>query len=286
METEVRALGIEVSVALLAQWAKWFAPESQPFLIPATNILASTGRPFEPENEAELRDTFELYARPEGLVIRSLTQDDFQSLPRDIRSDLVRSQITLGRGQVPSVRAWSSLRPAGIAEHADGHRFIWWPSLLHGREKEILVYHVENGREVSRHGEVTAKGWNDITGILPQAKQLAGTFPLGSGPNCFGTVMGAAGVIDATNTWMQCEPFEEWLSDVTLPGGRDDEPGTILVWRSSSGQIQHAAVTLGDGWVLHKPSQGWMSPVMVLQVPDLLRSVRQIHVKVSRRVLR
>ncbi len=285
MESAVEVLGIEVSVALLARWARWFAPESQPFALPAGSVLASAGRPFEFANEPELNDTFELYACADGVVFRSLTQDEYTSLPRALRSDLVRLQLALGRAQVPSVRAWSSLRPAGISQQADGHRFVWWPSLLHGREREVLVPYVEKEHQASRHREVSSTSWAGVAGILPQARELAGTFPHGSGPNCFGTVMGAAGVNDAASTWMQREPFEEWLSDVTEPGGRDDEPGTVLLWRSASGLLQHAAVTLGDGWALHKPSQGWMSPVQVLSVRDVFRSARASDRRVSRRVL-
>jgi hypothetical protein len=69
--------------------------------------------------------------------------------------------------------------------------------------------------------------WGSVSDVLPAAKELAGTFPQGSGPNCFGAVMDVAGVSGAANIWMQREPFEEWLFDVTRPGGRDDDPGTF-----------------------------------------------------------
>lgn len=42
----------------------------------------------------------------------------------------------------------------------------------------------------------------------------------------------------------------------------------MLVWRANDGSVQHAAVTLGEGWALNKPSQGWMSPTLVLSVSD------------------
>jgi cell wall-associated NlpC family hydrolase len=96
-----------------------------------------------------------------------------------------------------------------------------------------------------------------------------------AGPNCFGTVMAAAGTPGADSTWMQREPFESWLAESTVAGGRDDDPGTVLVWRDREGQVQHAAVTLGDGWALHKPSQGWMSPTKVLGVREVIFSARQ-----------
>lgn len=285
VNSEVEVLRIEVPATLLAQWATWFAPESQPFAVPFGSPLAHAGRVFEPVNEPEVRDTLELYSQPSGMVLRSFTHDEFASLPRATRSGLVRAQVTHGRGQVPSVRAWPSLRDEGIADQADGHRFVWWPALLNGRESDVLVPFVEDGRRASRHGDVLAAVWSGAAEVLPLAQELAGTFPRGSGPNCFGTVMGAAGVSDAAGTWMQREPFEEWLSDVTKPGGRDDEPGTVLVWRSTGGVVQHAAVTLGDGWALHKPSQGWMSPVKVLAVRDVIHSARAADRRLVRRSL-
>jgi hypothetical protein len=36
--------------------------------------------------------------------------------------------------------------------------------------------------------------------------------------------MGAAGVSGAAGTWMQREPFEEWLAAMTRPGGGISRP--------------------------------------------------------------
>ena len=74
---------------------------------------------------------------------------------------------------------------------------------------------------------------------------------------------------------MQREPFEAWLAVSARIGGNDADPGTVLVWRDPDGAAQHAAVTLGDGWALHKPSQGWMSPTKVLSVGDAKFSARE-----------
>lgn len=86
--------------------------------------------------------------------------------------------------------------------------------------------------------------------------------------------MGAAGVLGAEREWMQREPFEAFLAGHTRRGGRDDHPGTVLVWRDHSGRVQHAAVTLGGGWALHKPSQSWMTARVVLPVRGLIRYSR------------
>src|SRR4029450_3865487 len=49
--------------------------------------------------------------------------------------------------------------------------------------------------------------------------------------------------------------------------------------------LLHAAVTLGDGWALHKPSQGWMTPRKVLLVRDVKRRARQAGALLSRRTI-
>ena len=84
---------------------------------------------------------------------------------------------------------------------------------------------------------------------------------------------------------MQREPFEAWLVDHTRPGGDDDRAGTVLVWRNGAGAVDHAALTTGDGWVLHKPSQGWMSPTKVLAVRDATLSARSPGRRLQRRRL-
>lgn len=71
----------------------------------------------------------------------------------------------------------------------------------------------------------------------------------------------------------------------TRPGGRDDVAGTVLVWRSPDGLVQHAAVTLGGGWALHKPSQGWMSPTKVLTVDECKASSRAVARRLERRTI-
>jgi cell wall-associated NlpC family hydrolase len=64
------------------------------------------------------------------------------------------------------------------------------------------------------------------------------------------------------------------LADRTRPGGTDEAPGTVLVWRNDDELVEHAAITIGDGWAIHKTSQGWMSPTKVLSVRDVKLSAR------------
>jgi len=219
------------------------------------------------------------------MLWRFIGASEFLALPQLTRAQLVQEQRRLGRSLVPSVRSWPSLEANVIRYQADGHRFVWWPSLLEGNEGKVLIPYVEEGRRKSRHAEIDSSVWRRTKPILPGAKESAGTFPPNSGPNCFGAVMSAAGIVGAAEEWMQREAFESWLAERTRPGGEDDAPGTVLVWRSPDGLAQHTAITLGDGWALHKPSQGWMSPTKVLAVPEVKSSARARRRRLTRRSL-
>ncbi len=281
----MRALNIEVADGLLERWVEWFSPAVQPFLADAELACFVGEQTTGASLSDEVRDTYCLYGLPSGLQYIWLDEGQFTTLPRPRRSALVRAQRTFGREIVPSVRSWIAVVGDQVRDQADGHRFVWWPTLLDGCEEIVLKDYIEDGRRPSRHDEVPENLWDSAARILPAARRLAGTFAAASGPNCFGTVMAAAGVCDADTVWVQREPFERWLTDETQPGGRDDAPGTVLVWRSPDGLAQHAAVTLGDGWILHKPSQGWMSPTKVLTIDECKASSRSSGRRLQRHTM-
>jgi len=281
----VFSLGIEIGPTLAAKQAAWFAPSHQPFLIPRGSAETIGVAPLSEGLPAELRDTFEIYNVPAEIACILVGEDEFNDLGRSARSELVRSQIRLGRAVIPSVRSAPAEVRARASTQADGHRFVWWPSLLQGHQEPVLGAYLRFGRRRSRHLEVPDHLWDNARSTLPGARALAGTFPHASGPNCFGTVMAAAGRPEAADVWMLQEPFEEWLSAAAVPGGTDKDPGTVLVWRSPSGLAQHAAVTIGGGYALHKPSQGWMSPRKILTVREVIASARQPGRRLTRYTL-
>lgn len=217
-----------------------------------------------------------------------LDQPGFFAMPRHDRAGLVRSQVEHGRGNVPTVRGFADLAGARVRRQGDGHRFVWWPDLVEGDACQIATRHVaaqEYG--TSRHMEVPEEVWAGCAAALPFAGQMAGSFAAeASGPNCFGTVMAAAGVPGADREWMQRDPWEAWLTDRCSAGGDDERPGTILLWRSPDGLAQHAALTLRGGWALHKASQSWESPRTVREVTELIREARTPGRRISRLHLR
>ncbi len=200
-------------------------------------------------------------------------------MPKATRAALVRAQVDYDRGSVPTVRKWSRIVGPDVRQQADGHRFVWWKSLLR-EPARVLPEIVSEDLGPSRHAEV--RTW---PAALPRVRELAGTFPDGSGPNCFGTVMAACGVDGAETVWMVREPFEEWLANHTESGGKDDVPGTVLVWRDTARRVQHAALTIGDGWMLHKPSQSWMTPRKVRTVAEVKRATRTAGWRLERHKL-
>lgn len=138
------------------------------------------------------------------------------------------------------------------------------------------------------HAQVSSATWARARPILPGAETLAGTFSAtGSGANCFVTVGAAADGIARADEWMQTEEFETWIARRKTPWSgtaRDDDPGTVLAW-TEHGRLAHAGITLGDGWVLHKPSQSWSSPRLVWTVHHLVHSWTFSGTRLSRHLL-
>ena len=267
-------LDLEVSPDLLGRWATWLAPVWQPFFVEDSRHWPE-GRAAAPGGmTAELRDTYKVWRLREHGEVVWLDEESFLAMDRGRRARLVREQERRRRGAVPSVRRWADLLPEGLLRaQADGHRFVWWPSLLAASPTRSLERYVADEADATRHRAVCAATWRSCAAALPGARELAGTFADGSGPNCFGTVLGAAGVDGAADEWVQQEAFDHWLTHCA-PGGTDDDVGTVLVWRDSAGRPVHAAVTIGHGFALEKAAQTWWTPRIVAPVDEVKRASR------------
>jgi hypothetical protein len=97
--------------------------------------------------------------------------------------------------------------------------------------------------------------------------------------------MAAAGHEDP-DACHSAQPFDAWLTTACSRGGDDGVAGTVLVWRERSGVPVHAAVTIGDGWALEKPSQEWHSPRGVATVADVIRTSRLAGQRLERHTVR
>ncbi|GGN38447.1 hypothetical protein [Deinococcus daejeonensis] len=276
----MNVLNIPVDDALLAAWRGWLAPARQPFYLTGAEADAleietvpRAGLTLTPE-ERDTVTEWNISALADRVAWLTLAAVD--ALPPASRRALLRAQVRHGRGNVPLGRAFPELGlPPG--------RFLWRPEQL---TAGVLARVVAASGVPCQRSEVPPGVWRAAQEVLPGARALAGSFPRGSAGNCFGTVMGAAGVPGAAAEWMQREPFEAFLQGRTRPGGRDDRAGTVLLWRSRDGLAQHAAVTLGGGWALHKAAQTWWTPRVVLPTPTLIRASRSVGWRLSRRQLR
>ena len=274
---------IAVSPELLDRWRTWLAPDVQPFFV-ASRRPWPEGVVDGSELSTELGHTYRTWRVDRSLEVLWLDEATFLDLDRARRTALVRAQVGHGRGAVPSVRRWSDLvDEVALRSQADGRRFVWWPSMLasDAGATEILsrvVHASPDGSApdppVSRHADVGGETWSRASATVPEGSKLAGSFPDGSGPNCFATVMGAAGVDGVQRECVLRAPFEEWLNTACRRGGRDDVPGTVFVWRNADGLPVHAAVTIGDGWALEKGSAEWWTPCAVRTVTDVIRAGR------------
>lgn len=258
---QVSVLGIPVDRQLISRWVEFYAPSRQPVDV---SVLETDDRRRLPPTPAlpvtpEWRDTFFLY-RVRDLAW--LSENDWRGLPRRVRHRLTADRA--GRMRPKPTPCWPS-DPLLIP------RLLRW---------------VEAGVRPSLHPLARDALTSASHGPLPRAAELAGRFPHGSGPNCFGTVMAAAGRL-VERDWVQQDQFEQWLSGETHadPAGSDDEAGQVLLWHEH-GQLAHAAVTLGQGWALHKPSQSWSSPTLVWTVDEVIRAWRLPGTRLTRRRIR
>ena len=271
----MQVLGIDVDPDLIEDWQQWLAPAVQPFFVDSADDWPTVASERTPCLTPEHRDTFKVWRMRDQADVVWLDEATFLGLARSDRARLVREQFDRRRGAVPSVVRWNRLLGGDVLRaQADGHRFVWWPSLVSIDPAAVLCAVVEADELPSRHREVPAGVWCRCESLLPGARSLAGTFPPSSGPNCFGTVLSAAGVAGASGDWVLRDRFSTWLADTCTPGGHDDDPGTVLVWRDAEHLPVHAAVTLGGGWAMEKPAQTWWAPRVVLDVRDLIRANR------------
>ncbi len=267
-------LNSPVAPDLPGRWRAWLAPERQPLCLTAQEA-AGLDLPTVPRADLRLspeeRDTLTLWAVAPGADrVAWLDRAGWAALDARQRRELLRLQVRHGRGNVPLGRHYADLLP----ELPPG-RFLWSPEHL---TPGVLARLLSVGQAACRRGAVPEAVWDAAREVLPGVRDLAGTFSRGSG-NCFGAVMGAAGVAGAADEWTQRDPFGAFLAAWTRParsrsGDRDARPGTVLVWRTSDGLAQHAAVTLGGGWAFQKASQSWTTPRVVLPVEELKRRNR------------
>ncbi len=278
--------GCPVPEATLAAWKRHWSPPSQPFFI--SDALARRLPPWPRFTRKEfqqsgvplsLHDTFATYDVTGTPRVAWLTYRAFYSLGGRERLELLTEQRGFGRGGVVHL--------GDVADQLDTTRlsaltadglFVWWPqlwNLLHASEQNrVLQTFVETDRLFCRRGELSSEDWRRVASSLPGARELAGSFLPESGGNCLATVIAAFGAPAIAECWVHPEPFERWLEQFSLSDSaqmtRAPALGQVLVWRDENVRVQHAAVSLGKDFVLHKEAQGWYAPRQVSRLDETL----------------
>lgn len=279
-------LNCAVSGALWERWSAQFAPSVQPFYV--SDELALRLPPLPRWTRAEFRalqlpltftDTFQAYAvSPDASWVFLLGEDAYRALPPTLRAALLREQRRHRRGLVEELNEGPVGAP-GLrdlcAPFADDGLFVWWPRLWQtlspAARQNILVGFVTDDRLPHCGDHLTPSHWPRVRQVLPGVEPLAGTFADQSGPNCLSTALAALGVPGVADLWLHGGPFERWVQAMTVDSSEVDVLGTLLVWRDAAGQVQHAAVALGEGWVFHKEAQNWWAPRQIVPLEATLQ---------------
>ncbi|WP_188898122.1 hypothetical protein [Microlunatus endophyticus] len=94
----------------------------------------------------------------------------------------------------------------------------------------------------------------------------------------------AATGLDLSDVQVGPDKFQAWLCEHTerVSGtGSDDEAGIVFAW-TEHGDLAHATVTVGGGWMLTKPSQSWSSPRLIYGVREAVNSWRYPDTRLER----
>ena len=276
--------GCELTSSIFSRWQQHFAPAAQPFFASESLSRKLPAWPrFTREEFARsgvslsLHDTFTTYSvSKEAVWVVWLTQGAFSSLSPTVQAALLAKQRDFGRGGVFSAdKAVGVLEAETLTTPNLNGLFVWWPELWvrlsDGEKYAVLKAFAETDRLPCRRHDLEPDDWERIARVLPGARELAGTFLPDSGGNCLATIMTAFGVPAVAELWIHPEPFERWLEAFSPLSDIVVEPvlGNVLVWRDGD-RVQHAAVSLGKGYVLHKEAQGWFAPRQVMRLGDVL----------------
>ena len=257
-------LGLPVPAPLIRAWEHHFAPAVQPFYLSDDLAARLAHLPLWKREELHpvhlplsVSDTLNLHdVAPEATWALLLDEQGFLALLPHTRTELLEAQLGFRRGGVecdPLTRELS----------------VWWPTAWKALTPAARWVHLktflDTDRLPCRRRELTPAHRRELRGRFPELLPLMGTFAAESGPNCFGSVMAACGVPGVSGLWMHSPPFMRWLEGVAVLSDDLEACGAVLVWRDASGQVQHAALALGDGWLFHKEAQAWFSPRQVVR---------------------
>jgi hypothetical protein len=299
-------LGIPVSNKLFKTWSKVFVYPYAPFFLteglkPKTPTLHLT----RSESRATIQnlsfhDSYATYnVGSEATWVTLVSNQEFQTLPKELRLELLQLQAKLRRGQTYTFDEYKNLLKDEELEQARVYTFefegkeildlnhtLWW-SFSFETQKRWLAKFISEGRTDCLSRALNKKEWQVIKKRYPAVRHLVG-FADSSGPNCFSTTLAALfdeeKAKSVSSLWLQRETF---LREIEKRGYQRSESkinadlpsGSILVWQNDKG-IQHACFYIGNGFALNKDAQAWFAPRQILKLESVLESWQDFEVYV------
>jgi hypothetical protein len=282
------ALGLPLPDSTLRSWSAHFCFHLEPLFLDADLALR-----LEPHALVMTRSEFNLWMRSQPLeygdayqpwnvradFVAVLTPSEITALDPDVSLEVNAAQIRLKRGlsfplgQAQGFGVSAYFLKRDRAEDSFLLRRDAWESLPEPVQFDWLTQYVSG----DGHDCLSSSSLRDNSS-LSTALESVGWLPHSSA-NCFATALCYGGSDPAlrqniARLWLQAETFERTL---TARGFQEHpltdaplEPGAVIVWRNSGGDLTHACVSLGSGLVLNKNAQGWHAPRQILRLETVL----------------
>lgn len=277
-------LNCRIDNATLTAWKEHFAPTAQPFFVrrqfPLPSRSGSRWLDSSAVREAlslSAHDTFATYeVASDARHLLLLDEGAFEAMPPELRAGLLHGQLEVGRGGVYPMQDLTEHLTGSeidqVSTATSGGLVVWWPDLFaalsEATQARLLAVFASDYRPPCR-AELSPRHWRQALRALPGILSRAGTFHPDSGPNCFGAIIEAFKGQHIQRRTERNE-FETWLRARVAKPGVTDELGTVLLWRDDHDALQHAAVSLGDGYAFHKEAQTWWSPWQVVRLTEVI----------------
>jgi hypothetical protein len=292
-------LGNRLPARVLKAWSKHFVTDPAPFFLsndirPYLNnqVILSKNEFHATLRDLSFHDSYTTYAvKPEASWVVLLSSQQVQDLPDDVRLELLKYQVEMGRGQLYNFDDYKSLLNKVELEQAQPYTFRYadkvilelshnlWQGFSFATQKHWLKKVVSEDRVSCLSGTLSKSQWSAINADYPAIKSLLG-FVDASGSNCFSTALAA--ILDrhtariVSSLWLQSETF---LRSITARGFKQSNvtvdshipTGSMLIWKKDRA-LQHGCFYIGDGLVFNKDAQGWFAPRQILGLETVLRN--------------
>lgn len=286
---------------LVSVYAPLYGTDDTRSLLPTDTILFTRDElgADMPDFPLEARDSYGIYRVDRAAPwVALLDTDCLRRLTSAVRTQLLREQWRLGRGQIydqPVVREVCSGYPRAYAmveefafETRDGVKIALqydvWRTLPREVQWRWLQWFVAQDREECLSPSLGEDIWAAMDERYRHTvRRLAGTFAPASGPNCFSTTAAviaptAKAADDIAALWLHQQPFYRYLDALGFrqTDFLDDidavSPGSVLVWIDEAGTAQHACFVPAPGLALNKDAQGWFAPRQLLPLHHVLQT--------------